>query len=388
MPTPTESLLTRVLQVERFSNKVARAIVRGYAIRVGKAAERVRLITEGDSSLAQQTNLLTESMRDWENESRATAKREILRFGRVEAEFAKHQLERIRRTQIEKPVLRSVKIARLTPEWAEAIVDSNPGRLPTLPKAGVAVLGRKEGKALSLPGKGLTLRAQYRRISDETVGIYNRVVQSGLLQGQGPSAVTRTLIGRIEYDRPALRVSELRQARGALWRAAPQQIATLTRTSMNQVQGQIMKHTLARNDYTHYFYMATLDSRTTVICGSLDGRRFEVGKGPEPPLHFNCRSTMIPASPGQKEALPRGRRAYRDEDGRTRLTSNQSYGTWLKAQSNSVQNSALGASRARLFRRATSEGERPQEVLAQMLRDDGSEASLAELARLDVFDAD
>jgi len=37
-----------------------------------------------------------------------------------------------------------------------------------------------------------------------------------------------------------------------------------------------------------YRYLATLDSRTSAICRSLDGKEFKYGDGPLPPVHFNC----------------------------------------------------------------------------------------------------
>ena len=43
-----------------------------------------------------------------------------------------------------------------------------------------------------------------------------------------------------------------------------------------------------------YQYSAILDSVTTDICEGLDGKVFESGDQPIPPLHFNCRSVLIP----------------------------------------------------------------------------------------------
>lgn len=43
-----------------------------------------------------------------------------------------------------------------------------------------------------------------------------------------------------------------------------------------------------------YQYSAILDDRTTDICAGLDGKIFEKGQEPIPPLHFNCRSLLIP----------------------------------------------------------------------------------------------
>lgn len=43
-----------------------------------------------------------------------------------------------------------------------------------------------------------------------------------------------------------------------------------------------------------YQYSAIMDSRTTVICAGLHGKTFVKGTEPVPPMHFNCRSTIIP----------------------------------------------------------------------------------------------
>jgi SPP1 gp7 family putative phage head morphogenesis protein len=43
-----------------------------------------------------------------------------------------------------------------------------------------------------------------------------------------------------------------------------------------------------------YQYAAILDDATSEICSNLNGRTFEKGDAPTPPLHFNCRSVMVP----------------------------------------------------------------------------------------------
>lgn len=43
-----------------------------------------------------------------------------------------------------------------------------------------------------------------------------------------------------------------------------------------------------------YQYSAILDGRTTAICQGLHGKKFRSGTEPIPPLHFNCRSLLIP----------------------------------------------------------------------------------------------
>jgi SPP1 gp7 family putative phage head morphogenesis protein len=43
-----------------------------------------------------------------------------------------------------------------------------------------------------------------------------------------------------------------------------------------------------------YQYSAILDDRTTDICAGLHGKIFEQADAPIPPLHFNCRSLLVP----------------------------------------------------------------------------------------------
>lgn len=43
-----------------------------------------------------------------------------------------------------------------------------------------------------------------------------------------------------------------------------------------------------------YQYSAVLDGRTTAICAGLHGKKFKKGTQPVPPMHFSCRSLLIP----------------------------------------------------------------------------------------------
>ncbi len=43
-----------------------------------------------------------------------------------------------------------------------------------------------------------------------------------------------------------------------------------------------------------YQYSAIIDNSTSDICAGLDGKIFEAGTEPVPPMHFNCRSLLVP----------------------------------------------------------------------------------------------
>jgi SPP1 gp7 family putative phage head morphogenesis protein len=96
-----------------------------------------------------------------------------------------------------------------------------------------------------------------------------------------------------------------------------------------------------------YQWLSTLDSRTTTTCRSLDGLKFELGKGPVPPIHLNCRSTTKPVLGSEFDFLDEG--ATRSAEFGP-VSSKKTYYSWLRDQSASFQDDVLGTTRGRLFR--------------------------------------
>ena len=94
-------------------------------------------------------------------------------------------------------------------------------------------------------------------------------------------------------------------------------------------------------------FVATLDSRTTTQCKSLDGQVFPLGEGPQPPVHVNCRSTTVPVLRDEFAFLEEGA-TRSSKDGY--VDAGRTYYDWLKDQPEAFQNEALGPARAKLFR--------------------------------------
>lgn len=91
----------------------------------------------------------------------------------------------------------------------------------------------------------------------------------------------------------------------------------------------IMQHATALNQVSiaslysrRYRWLSILDSGTTQICRSLNGKIFIYGQGPLPPQHINCRSSTVPLIGND------------DDDGPVPNT----FAEWFKAQPKSVQN--------------------------------------------------
>lgn len=123
-----------------------------------------------------------------------------------------------------------------------------------------------------------------KMFEDDMVRISTKV-QAGMLAGETLDNMMRTLFGseRLEYRDGATTLTH-------------SQLKTVVRTMIHHVASdartEFVKANAAELGGKERF-VATLDSRTTPLCGSLDGKLFPVGEGPQPPLHYNCRSARV-----------------------------------------------------------------------------------------------
>lgn len=169
-------------------------------------------------------------------------------------------------------------------------------------------------------------------------------------------------LGMVEGEPIAKMVQRIRGTRATnyadgLMDNTRRHVETLVRTSVNHMANVAQQSSLEANEdiMAGWEFTATLDGRTTLICASLSGKRFPIGKGPIPPRHFNCRSYAKPVLKTYREMglddLPevvvKGHtRASKDGQVAADLT----FSDWLRGQPQDVQKQILGATRAKLFR--------------------------------------
>lgn len=163
-------------------------------------------------------------------------------------------------------------------------------------------------------------------------------VRVGVAQGQTTAQVVKALRGTKaqNYADGALAITK-RHAESVV-RTAVQHVGDVSRLETYKANADIVKGEQ---------WVATLDSRTTVQCMALDGRVFELDKGPRPPIHINCRSVRIPVLADEFKFLTKGEMRS-SKDGPVPASLN--YYQWLKSQPAAFQNEALGPTRADLFR--------------------------------------
>lgn len=139
--------------------------------------------------------------------------------------------------------------------------------------------------------------------------------------------------------------------------ASTVQLQTLTRTAITETSNFVSNQTYKLNNdvVKGYQYVATLDSRTSLICARLDGKVYSLDNknGPQPPQHFNCRSTTIPIIKSANQLLNtknnrlQKRKIARLSDSRRASINGQvpaktTYPEWLASQPNEVKLAVLG----------------------------------------------
>lgn len=156
--------------------------------------------------------------------------------------------------------------------------------------------------------------------------------------------------------------------------ASTREATALVRTAINQISVSAQLETYKQYDDVtdEYIYTATLDSRTTPICASLDGNQYKYGEGPVPPQHWNCRSTVVPVVKWDELGLKEPKEGERaSADGPVKASTD--YEGWIKKQPKSVQDEFFGSpKRADLFRSG-------EKTLGQLVASDGQFATLEQL---------
>lgn len=138
--------------------------------------------------------------------------------------------------------------------------------------------------------------------------------------------------------------------------------AALVRTAVQSVSNNTrMKVYKANDDVVGMLqHVSTLDDRTTDVCKARDGLRWKLDGEPvghdfkfaQPPLHWNCRSTLIPVTKTWAEMgfdvdeLTPKQRASMDGV----VPADMTYEQWLKTKGEEFQNRVLGVEKAQMWR--------------------------------------
>lgn len=132
------------------------------------------------------------------------------------------------------------------------------------------------------------------------------------------------------------------------------QATSLVATIVNHVSSAARLNTYQKNKNLigGYEWVSTLDAKTTFVCMSRDGKKYNLSSNVMPPAHYNCRSTTVPTvKPEFDIGLDvKTTRPAHGGDGLGQVDSKTTYGGWLRTQNREFIDEALGIERSRLFR--------------------------------------
>jgi SPP1 gp7 family putative phage head morphogenesis protein len=392
-----EALYRNAIDLNRYSNSVARRIINAYNDIIIDAVNQLRTIDElaapvKAARLRAILAQLKDSLGTWAGDATEITAAELQGIAQLQSEFVTDQL----RKALPAGARDAVNTVEISPQFAQSVVTTDPTQINVVALSDdlfAAVQGAPatfnltaaQGATITLPNGEVVTKA-FRGIAVDQAERFSQVVRQGLLTGEPTPSIAKRLIGSLQFGEEAKTVKQLIAAGGQATAVADNQVITLIRTSINQVANTASQQVYEANqDITpRYRYVATLDTRTSAICRALDGKEFEYGKGPMPPQHFNCRSTTVPII--DPDILPPSTTATRaSKDGQVPIDT--TYGKWLKdkmpgetnADVLARQQQALG-SKAPYFRRLADKYG-PDAAIAKLVRDDGSELTLEQLRK-------
>jgi SPP1 gp7 family putative phage head morphogenesis protein len=357
------------IDLNRYSNSVTRRIVRAYNDVIVDAVERLAVMDPDSISAARLRAILAqlkESLGTWAGTSSLMMTEELQGLAILQADFMVDQLERM----VPPSVTTSIRSVEISPQFAQAVVTSDPTQLgivslsDDLPGAARRqfVMTVADGTTLTLPN-GEVVRKAFQSMSTSQAELFSQAVRNGLLTGESMPSIVRRLKGRLVRDDRSS-VAQQIQKGGLVTARANNQIRAIVRSSITQVTDAAREQVALSNPdaTTRYIYRAVLDSRTTAICRSLDGKVYKWGEGPVPPLHFGCRSLRAPLIKGLEKE---------------QIEEFEDYGSWL--QQNPAEKQKVFGSKAPYFDYLANKYG-AKDALRRFVSKDGSELTLNQLA--------
>lgn len=205
------------------------------------------------------------------------------------------------------------------------------------------------------PDGGKLLESFVKDWSGTDIKRITGAIRQGVYEGQTTQQILQQIRGTRagRYKDGILAISN-RNAE-AIVRTAVQHVSSVARQQTWDANADVVKSVR---------WVSTLDGRTSDLCRSMDGQTFPLNKGPRPPIHIRCRSTVVAELDDEFSFLSEGgTRSARNSEGKViSVSADETYYGWLKRQPEAFQNSVLGPVRGKLLREGGLSAERFAEI--------------------------
>lgn len=170
---------------------------------------------------------------------------------------------------------------------------------------------------------------------------WDSAVRTGYLTGMTTRQIVSNVLGTIPKNGQVAKIGNIETLRKSLvlnTRTAIQSFAECTRG---------MVYDSNKEYFSGYKFLATLDRRTCLVCGSFDGQvRKNRTDFPLLPVHYNCRCLTIPVVKNSVVDIEEERAS---ENGP--VSAKLTYENWIKQQPVSIQKEILGDKRFEMLQR-------------------------------------
>ncbi len=194
----------------------------------------------------------------------------------------------------------------------------------------------------SKPMQGRFIADEVKELEATRIRQIEQAIRIGIVEGETTPDIIRRIRGSKAWNYKDGILQRSRNDVERLVRTSITHITARARDELYQANQSVVKA---------WRFTATLDRRTTVICASLDGQTFDLGTGPMPPRHPNCRSSSTPILKSWQEMgidakeLTESTRASMDGQ----VPESMTYQEWLKKQPQDVVEEVLGKTKAKRF---------------------------------------
>ena len=214
--------------------------------------------------------------------------------------------------------------------------------------------------------EGNVMRDWWARAGEDLKFKVKGIIRQGTIEGWDKATMTSFLRSSFDGNR--------------------RQAAAVVQTTIHTISNEARMAVYEANDdiIGGFYWLSTLDSRTTIPCVGRSGLQWDINKEPmghnipfaTPPIHWNCRSIMMPKLLTFKDVgVNLGEANITRSSKLGQIDSKISFDKFLGMLSKSEQDDQLGIGRAQLWRDG-------KITLSQLLDATGRELTLGELKKL------
>ena len=220
---PVANIYRNAIDLNRFSNAVAKQIVRDYNDIVLSAVDDLRRINFGQATAgagivspasvqAQRLRVilaqLKESLDGWAGRSTGYVATELQGLAELQSEFVTEQIRLAvgggivdQRELLPSQVnaLAQINTVEVAPNFAASVASIDPTDLNfTLPGTGGFNLTAGQGAAITLPN-GEVVEKAFRGLAESQAQKFNAIVRTGILTGEPTAQIANRLVGNLEF---------------------------------------------------------------------------------------------------------------------------------------------------------------------------------------------